>query len=73
MKNNSCLTCILASNDDRMNGYLDLKCNIGYEKGWNLVPFQERSKRIDSENDIEEKLPCKYHLTADDIIKLKGE
>lgn len=71
---NSCLTCIAASDDDKLNGYIDVRCNIGYHKGWNVVPFLQRIREIVSyhvdSDEIEAKYPCKYHLTVDEYMKM---
>ena len=69
--NNSCQTCVAASDTDRCNGYLDLKCNVGYLLGWNKVPFRERCNEIRNRNEeeIERKYPCRYHMTVEEFVK----
>ena len=71
LNDNSCQTCVAASDTDRCNGYLDLKCNVGYLLGWNKVPFMQRCEEIRNRNEsvIEAKYPCKYHMTVEKFVK----
>ena len=73
---NSCFDCVACSDDDRCNGYLDLKCNIGYRLGWDRVPFMKRykeckGKSISVTREIENKYPCRFHTSFADYIANK--
>lgn len=74
---NSCLTCAVASDRDRCNGYIDLKCNIGYRLGWDKVPFLQREKEVEAYSrnrlEIESKYPCKYHMTLEQYVEMIDE
>jgi hypothetical protein len=66
MSDNSCKTCMLCSDDDRCNGYLDLKCNIWYRSHWKLTPFGDRKMRIlngEDESIVESELHCPYYIS----------
>lgn len=69
---NSCETCVVASDDNKCNGYLDLQCNI---KRLVNTPFETRCELMYgfdmTREEIEAKYPCKYHCTKEDYIRLK--
>jgi hypothetical protein len=66
MRDNSCNNCMLCSNDDRGNGYFDLKCNIWYRSNLLLTPFKDRQLRIMKGEDeviVESELHCPYYIS----------
>ena len=70
---NSCLTCVAATDDDHMNGYLDIICNLTRGKNKGLTPYEQRRKLIKGYTNsdvIEAQLPCPFHCTVDQYIEL---